>query len=60
MADAYTKVLTSLLQAVYFDVLKNEGVKSEKDITQAQTRFFLMQWMPCARSICMAVRFMCN
>ena len=27
MADAYTKVLTTLLQAVYFDVLKDEGVK---------------------------------
>lgn len=40
MADAYTKVLTSLLQAVYFDVLKDEGVKSEKDMTQAQTRFY--------------------
>ncbi len=40
MADAYTKVLTSLLQSVYFDVLKGEGVKSEKDMTQAQTRFY--------------------
>ncbi|MBI1423816.1 MAG: cytochrome c biogenesis protein ResB [Gammaproteobacteria bacterium] len=40
MADAYTKVLTSLLQAVYSDVLKDEGVKSEKDITPAQERFY--------------------
>jgi cytochrome c biogenesis protein len=40
MADAYTKVLTTLLQAVYFDVLKGEGVKSEKDITPAQERFY--------------------
>jgi len=40
MADAYTKVLTSLLQAVYFDVLKGEGVKSEQDMTEAQTRFY--------------------
>ena len=40
MADAYTKVLTSLLQAVYTDVLKGEGVKSEKDITPAQERFY--------------------
>jgi cytochrome c biogenesis protein len=39
MADAYTKVLTSLLQAVYTDVLKGEGVKA-KDITKAQERFY--------------------
>ena len=40
MADAYNKVLTTLLQAVYTDVLKDEGVKSEKDITQEQERFY--------------------
>ena len=33
-------MLTTLLQAVYFDVLKDEGVKSEKDITSAQERFY--------------------
>jgi len=40
MADAYDKVLTSLLQAVYLDVLKDEGVKPAKDITPAQQRFY--------------------
>ena len=40
MADAYNKVLTTLLQAVYTDVLKDEGVKSVKDITPAQERFY--------------------
>jgi cytochrome c biogenesis protein len=40
MADAYTKVLTSLLQAVYTDVLKQEGVNTDKEITQAQERFY--------------------
>ncbi|MEJ2359961.1 MAG: cytochrome c biogenesis protein ResB [Gammaproteobacteria bacterium] len=41
MADAYNKVLTSLLQAVYVDVLKQDGViKSAQDITQAQERFY--------------------
>ena len=39
--DAYLKVLTSLLQAVYFDVLKDEGVKSQQDITKAQERFYV-------------------
>lgn len=40
MADAYNKVLTTMLQAVYVDVLKDEGVKSAKDITPAQERFY--------------------
>lgn len=39
MADAYNKVLTTLLQAVYTDVLKDEGVKAQ-DITPAQERFY--------------------
>lgn len=41
MADAYNKVLTSLLQAVYVDVLQREGaIKSPQDITKAQERFY--------------------
>jgi len=40
MAEAYDKVLTTMLQAVYSDVLKDEGVKSAKDITPAQERFY--------------------
>ncbi len=40
MADAYQKVLNTLLQAVYMDVLQQEGVDSSKPISEAQERFY--------------------
>jgi len=41
LADAFTKVLTSLMQAVYLDVLESEGaVKTVQDMTPAQERFY--------------------
>ncbi len=40
MADAYQKVLNTLLQAVYMDVLQQEGIDSSKPMSESQQRFY--------------------
>jgi len=40
MADAYQKVLNTLLQAVYMDVLRQEGVDDKQPISEAQQQFY--------------------
>jgi len=41
MRDAYLKVLNTILQALYMDVLEAEGVDNSKPITEAQQGFYL-------------------
>ncbi len=40
MAEAYQKVLNTLMQAIYMDVLRQEGVDDKKPISDAQQAFY--------------------